>query len=158
MNRTKRFFIASMAVALVFLAGATAMAQQRPARAKQAGLARMFAPKALLKGLNLTPEQRTQVRNILASHKSEIAGDTRDLVRARLTLRLAAISGAADLQGAASNLVTAQVKLLQLRQSVISEIKPILTPEQLARLEHRQQLIEQRLKNLLDRANRKNAG
>jgi Spy/CpxP family protein refolding chaperone len=83
--------------------------------------------------LNLTAEQRTKIRDVLVSHRSQIAQTAKSVHDKRSALRTAVLSGKADetqIRAAADDLgkaiADAAVKASKLR----SEVAPILTEDQ----------------------------
>lgn len=83
--------------------------------------------------VNLTAAQREQVRQVLLSHKAEIAGTARTLHDKRVAVRTAVLSEKADeaqIRAAVDELskvaADAAVKAAKLR----GELAPILTPDQ----------------------------
>jgi Spy/CpxP family protein refolding chaperone len=109
--------------------------QQRGA----ASLRGMLRPGAFLAGLNLTEQQREQVRNILAGHKEEIQALVRETREAQRAFRegLAAGKDPAALKPAYDRASEARWNMLLLRNRIAAEIRQILTPEQQEKLERR---------------------
>jgi protein CpxP len=104
-----------------------AFAQERAPRA--AGLARFGLA---LRALDLTEQQREQVRAVLEQHRAEnraIAEKSR-AARERMRAAAAATLDEAALRAAASSLVDAQVEAAVLRAKVRSEVLALLTEEQ----------------------------
>jgi Spy/CpxP family protein refolding chaperone len=83
--------------------------------------------------MNVTPEQKAKIRDVLVSHKPQIAQTVKSVRDKRVVLRDAVLSGKADeaqIRAAADDLgkaiADAAVKASKLR----NEIAPILTEEQ----------------------------
>jgi Spy/CpxP family protein refolding chaperone len=139
------------AVAMVLLLVGTGFAQvnrnrmaDRPgAQSLATGFERLFEARQFIAGLNLTEDQRAQVRTILTNFRTPILQATRDTVKARLDM----VKG---VQGAATGITNAQLEVEQLKTEILEKIKTILTPDQLDKLAKREQLREQRLQKLVD--------
>ncbi len=130
-------------LAVLLLAGAVTVASaQNPKRPQQkiraAVLRGMF-----LGGLDLTDQQKTQIKTILANHKADIRAVVVESVKARKDLRQALAEGTdqSALKAAYDQLSAARWNALLLRRNIGSEIKPILTAEQQAKLQKRLQNI-----------------
>jgi Spy/CpxP family protein refolding chaperone len=100
-----------------------------------------FNARMLLRGLNLTDQQKEQAKNILSDHKADIKAVAQESLQARKSLR-EALAGGADqsaLKAAYDKASAAGWNALMLRNQIGSEIKQILTPEQQELLQKRQQ-------------------
>ena len=145
MKRPQKFLTIAMSVAMVLaLAGLADAQQMRPGR----GLARAFRAGQFVKGLNLTADQKAQIKTVIANNKTQIASTRTQLLQARLDMLKGNTGAAAEL----GNALTAAANL---RTTILGQIKPILTSDQLAQLQQRQQQREQRLQQRLDRLNKK---
>jgi len=154
MNRRKHFLTGGLMLALMLISAATlpAAAQDNFGTARgRMGLARLFGARNFVSGLNLTADQKSQIKGILKSNKTQILQTTRDLVKARLDLTK-------GLPEAATEFANAQLQAANLRRQILEQIKPILAPDQLAKVQEKQQLREQRLQKLLDRLNSRIGG
>ena len=86
--------------------------------------------------LNLTQEQRTQIRDVLVSHRPQIAQTVKSVHAKRTALRDAVLQGRSDEQIRAaagelgSAIADASVKAVKLRD----QVAPILTEEQQQRI------------------------
>jgi len=132
----------SLAVLLTVSAVAVANAQNLK-RLGQGGAAAkgMFNARMFLRGLNLTDQQKEQVKNILSNHKPEMKAVAQESLQARRGLR-EALAGEADqaaLKAAYDKVSTAGWNALMLRNQIGSELRQILTPEQQELLQKRQQ-------------------
>lgn len=154
----KRYLKSLLALGAALLLAATVAVAANAQNAKpgQNGaqkrvLRSMIRPGAALRGLDLSQQQKDQVKAILTSHKDAIKAAVTDGVKARLVMNRALASGASDqdLKAAFDNATNAQWNALQLRSQMIAEIKPILTPDQQARLQQRLQKVDARIQNLL---------
>lgn len=140
----KRYALPAAVLALLLgVAAATAAHAQNNRRILQqrgfASLRGMFRPGALLAGLNLTEQQRDQVRDILAGHKEEIQTLARKSREAQKAFREALAAGAdpASLKPAYDQASEARWDMLLLRNRIAAEIRQILTPEQQEKLDRR---------------------
>jgi Spy/CpxP family protein refolding chaperone len=154
----KRYLKALLALgaAMLLIATVVAVANAQDAKlgqkaAQKRVLRSLIRPGAALRGLDLTQQQKDQIKAILASNKDAIKAAVTDSVKARLLMNRALASGASDqdLKAAFDNAANAQWNELQLRSKMIAGIKPILTPDQLARLQQRLQKVNARIQNLL---------
>jgi Spy/CpxP family protein refolding chaperone len=85
--------------------------------------------------LNLTADQREQIRQIIQSRRVEIANALRPIVEKRRALRDAVMADTTDeqaIRAAAGNLATSIGDAAVLAAKVRSEVAKVLTPEQLA--------------------------
>ena len=135
---------AAISLAVLLTVSAVAIANaQNPKQLGQGGAAAkgIFNVRVFLRGLNLTDPQKEQVKNILANHQADIKTVVQETMQARRGLR-AALAGSADqgaLKTAYDSVSSAGWHALLLRNQILSEIKQILTPEQLEILQKRQQ-------------------
>lgn len=110
-----------------------------------------YGVRGFVKGLNLTDEQKNQIKQVLANNRTRILEVRRDLVKARLDLAKA-------VPDAAAALANAQVAKADLKTQIFEQVKPLLTAEQIAKVEERRLQREQRLQQRLDRINSKIGG
>jgi periplasmic protein CpxP/Spy len=147
----KRYLKVPLGVSLVaiLLVGAVTVASAQNAKRLQqnrgqaaAGMG-MFRASLLLGGLDLTDQQKEQVKGILSNHNAEIKTVVQENLKARKGLREALASGIdpAALKGAYDQASSAGWDTLNLRIKIMSEIKSVLTPEQQQRLQKRMQNI-----------------
>lgn len=91
----------------------------------------------LLKGIDLTSEQKQQVRNVLVAHRENLETLFRDLqaANAALTKTLFAAEeiGPADIASVAERVSQLRQQLLQEGLQVVLEVRQVLTPEQRAK-------------------------
>jgi len=92
-----------------------------------------------LAGLDLTDQQKEQIKTVLSNHKSDIKTVVQDNIKARKDLRQALAQGAdqASLKAAYDQVSAAGWNALLLRNNIGAEIKPILTAEQQAKIQKR---------------------
>ncbi len=115
------------------------------------GMARLSGVRSFIGNLNLTTDQKAQIKSILTNNKPQILQAARDVVKARLDV----INGVPN---AGTELANARSHAADLRKQIFEQIKPVLTADQLSRVQERKQLRTQRLQNLLDRLNKKISG
>jgi Spy/CpxP family protein refolding chaperone len=116
----------------------------------------MFNLRGLVGNLNLSADQKSQIKSILTAHRQDILNATKAVLQVRADLE-SAVTNNNDIQGAASRFAGAQVTALQLRQQIFNEIKSknILTADQLATIQQFRQAREQRLQNRLNRIDKR---
>ncbi len=126
-----------LAVALA-MGVATVAKAQNAKRLQQAGAAAGLRG-TFLQGLDLTDRQKEQIKTILVNHKTDIQSVAQETRKARQGLREAMTAGADDasLKTAYDQLSAARWNALMLRKNIAGEVKPILTPDQLAKLQKR---------------------
>ena len=89
----------------------------------------------MFKGLNLTSDQKQQMKNIMKGHHKEFMEGKIAVLQARQNLMAATTSSTFDqsaVQKASSEMSASQEKMAILRAKVFSEVMPILTPDQQA--------------------------
>jgi protein CpxP len=108
----------------------------------------------LLRGLDLTDQQRQQVRTIMENHKSDFQ-QVRQRIHAALEAQHAAANATppdeATIRAKASEVGAAQGDLAVLMTRVRSEVFQILTPEQQAKAQQLQQQRAQRRQEFLQK-------
>jgi periplasmic protein CpxP/Spy len=157
----KALIAGSLAVLLIL--GAVAVGNAQNVRRLQQGgqaaaLRGMFRGGLLLRGLELTDQQKEQVKTILSNHKADIRNAAQETIKARRDLRAAMADGAdqATLKAAYDKVSGAGWDALLMRNQIGSEIKQILTPEQQARLQKRMQNLKKfGARTFANRTNRK---
>ena len=145
----KYFLVGGLIVVMLTISIAVSYAavQANPVRARaQIRLAQLIGVRGFVNRLNLTPDQKTQIKTILQNNKTQIQQAARNVVKARLDL----VKG---YDGAAGELVAAQSQAAGLRKQIFDSVKPILTQDQLTQVQKLQQLREQRMQRVLDRLN-----
>jgi protein CpxP len=140
-----------LAVAGAFATGSVLQAQRaHEGFGGGAGFGRGFGHRSgmlLLRGLDLTDQQRQQVRTIMQNHKSEFQA-ARQRIRAALEAQRAAATATppdeATIRAKATEAGAAQGDLAVLMTRVRAEVFQILTPEQQAKAQQLQQQRAQR--------------
>ncbi len=132
------------ALAVLLLIGAVAVANAQNLKRLQKGGRAVALRGMFLAGLDLTDQQREQFKTILSSHKADIKTVVLDNMKARKDLRQAMAEGAdqASLKAAYDQVSAAGWNALLLRKNIGSDIRPILTAEQQAKLQKRLENIE----------------
>ncbi len=99
-----------------------------------------------LKGLNLTADQKTRVQAVMDKYRSEMQASRQKMATARDevgTVIHAATFDEAAIRKAAGNAAAIREDMIVLRARIFSEIRPILTAEQIAQMDaQRTQRIE----------------
>jgi Spy/CpxP family protein refolding chaperone len=117
----------------------------------------MFGHGLMLGGLNLTQDQKDQVKKVIDANRPQMRSVFKENAEARLALHQAIVNGAD--QATISNLFQGVSKAewdgVVLKQTLWTSIKPILTAEQLNQL---QQNMNQRRQDLQNRLDKKTAG
>ncbi len=96
-----------------------------------------FGPMGMLKGLNLTSEQQTQVDGIMDQHKDQIQAMDEKINASRKALHEAIHNDVFDeqkIREASKSLAANKEEMDVLRARMLSEIRTVLTPEQAAQL------------------------
>ena len=112
-----------------------ALAQRPLARLFRANLGRAMTLKA---ELNITPEQRTQIGEIVKPHKPEMVNLAKTLAAKRRALRDAASAQPveeAKIRAAATDLTSAIADSAVLRAKIRAEVMKVLTSDQIAIIE-----------------------
>jgi hypothetical protein len=154
MKKRKYYLAGSLIIVLAALSVTASFAavQKNPVRARaQFRLAQRIGIRGFVKKLNLTPDQKTQIKTVLQNNKTQIQQAARNTVKARLDL-------AKGYEGAAGELAAAQSQAAGLRKQIFDSVRPILTQDQLSKMQQLQQLREQRLQRKLDRLNSRIGG
>ena len=134
----KLFLIATcLAATLLALSAPALHAQENATPAPQH---RGWNPRQLKAELGLTDEQVAKIKTEFRAQKGPLKEQTQHVRAARANLRLAIQSGAAEseLRSDAAALGSAEGDLAVVRAALFAHLKPILTPEQLAKLQELQ--------------------
>jgi Spy/CpxP family protein refolding chaperone len=145
---------------LAFTAGAQSGQNQMAGRGDGQGWHRggmMFGHGLMLRGLNLTEDQKTQVKGVIESNKPQMKSIMRERMEASTALHQAIIDGAQKdvLEGLHQRIAKAEWDGILLRQRMWTAIKPILTAQQLDQLQQNMQDRKQRLEKFLDNMDHK---
>jgi Spy/CpxP family protein refolding chaperone len=144
MRNSKAIWIAGIFGVLIGITAVVANAQNgRLVRQRLAqGQNTLARPQAWVRGLNMTQDQKDQVKAILANHKAEIKDVAKENAQARKELAAAMANGTdvQTLKSAYDKVSAAGWDRVLLRNKISAEIKPILTPEQLQQLQKRKKL------------------
>jgi len=109
-----------------------------PGMGPRMGPAGMFRLQHMARCLELTDQQKTQIREILDENRNQMEQTRRNVILARENLD----AGSPE---TAEALGTAHVEAALLRAQIHEQIMQLLTPEQLDRWEERRQLRKERL-------------
>ncbi|MBK9991489.1 MAG: hypothetical protein IPP19_12325 [Verrucomicrobia bacterium] len=121
-----------------FLLASTTFLNARPASDdNQPSRQSILKPGQMRKALNLTDEQTAKIKTEFAAQKDTLKAQAHKVRDARTGLREAIYSGAPETQirNAATAVGTAEGDLAMERAALFARIKPILTAEQLAKLQ-----------------------
>ena len=153
--------LTKIALALLFLAqapqaGAQTAQQEAPQTGRGEGARRpgRAAGEALMRRLNLTPEQRERLREIRAQSESNARDLTRRVRLARRALDEAIYADSSDeskIEQHARLLLDAQAELLQLRVATELKVRRVLTPEQLQTFRELRRQVQRRQRMRLRR-------
>jgi Spy/CpxP family protein refolding chaperone len=151
MRYKKLLWVAGIVLVLVGTMAAAAGAQNRQMARKRQVLRNAVISKVRFAGLNLSQDQKEQIKSIVAGHKAEIIGLARETAAARKELAAALANGAdmLALKAAYDKVSSAGWDRVQLRSKVQAEIKGVLTPEQLQKIGKRMQIRENMVKRLI---------
>jgi periplasmic protein CpxP/Spy len=108
----------------------------------------------LLRGLDLTDQQKQQVKGIMQSHRDALLAGRVEVLQARKNLVSLTTGGAFDanaVRAAYSTLADAQGNMTVLRTQIFSQIMALLTPDQ-------QNAVKNRIAKLTQRMQRSIAG
>jgi Spy/CpxP family protein refolding chaperone len=157
MMKSKKALAGMALLVVVGFVGLAGAAQQRRNAQRAAGMGgpAILNLRGIVGRLNLTADQRGQLKTVLAVHKPQILDAAKRVLQSRIDLENAARNNG-DLRGAAAVSADAQVNAIQLKQQILEEIKSknILTADQIATLQQMQQAREQRLQQRLARIDR----
>lgn len=147
----KCFFLAGMSIMLVifsagFLAGQSGARAARQSLGLGMGFPQLLEMQQIVAGLNLTDAQKTQIKDILTQNKTQILQAARDVTKAQLDMMQ-------GVQDAATELANAQSEAMNLRTTILGQISPVLTADQLAKVQQRNQLRIERLQKRLAQLN-----
>jgi len=104
----------------------------------------------MFKGLNLTDEQKTGISNILAKYQEDIKNKRTVLSQAKeemSAVKFADEFNEANIRQAFQKVSSAREELIVIRAKIFSEVKPLLTAEQLASLKEQKAKKTEKMKN-----------
>lgn len=107
----------------------------------------------MLMSLDLTDAQKTSVANVIAKYREEMQANKEKLMEAREKLADATLAeefSETAVREAAQELAPLKEDMAVLRARVASEIRPILTPEQIALLEEKRAEMRGRMKERIE--------
>jgi len=160
---------AAAAAALVIGVAAVGLSAQQPARGGAAngrigmgpgaaGLRLHAAMRSMflrgVRALDLTAEQKTQIRAAMTAHREESKAIGRDMASARAVLNDAVTADAVDdaaIKAAAARVAEVEVRAALLRATVHREVFGLLTPEQQQKAKTMRNGAKARVRNAIDR-------
>jgi Spy/CpxP family protein refolding chaperone len=147
-------------ILLIVTVAAVANAQNAKLKRRilgQEAIKTVFRAKAFLGGLNLTDQQKAQVKTLLANHREEIWAAAREYAKARLALGQALAHGASDqtLKAAFDKVSSAEWNAVTLRSKMVAEVEQVLTPDQQTALQQKLSKADARIQKLLNRVDKK---
>jgi Spy/CpxP family protein refolding chaperone len=104
----------------------------------------------LLKGLDLTAQQKQQIKGIVRGHRADLLSAKIAVTQARENLLTVSTGGAFDasaIQTAYGELATAESAMTVLRAQIFSQVMPVLTADQQTKVKDRIARIEQHMQN-----------
>ncbi len=140
---------AVLALGLIVSVAVPAFAQGR-ARARLFGAG--LGPAALLRDLDLTDAQRSQIKTILHNHRPEIETLAQQMIAARIELRKAIMAENLDealVRQKYQKVAQLGEEVTLLRAKMKQEVYPILTPQQKTLIEKRFQWWAERLPKMV---------
>lgn len=135
----KTLFLALTALTSFALIGPAALSAQ-PETHRSGVHQGHFKPGKIKKELNLTDDQAVRIKTEISAQKDTLKVQAQAVRQARTSLRLAIQSGAPEpeLRSSAAAIGAAEGDLAVERAALFARIKPILTPEQLEKLQNLQ--------------------
>jgi Spy/CpxP family protein refolding chaperone len=149
MNGQRYFLVGFLALALLLINVVSLPAADQNnfgATMGNARIAQLFGDGQSISGLNFTADQKAKIKSILEGNKTQIQKAVRDMVQGGLDM----INGAPN---AANELANAQLQAENLAKLIFEQLKSVLTPDQLAKVQESQQLGTQYLQKLLEMLN-----
>jgi Spy/CpxP family protein refolding chaperone len=140
-------------MAAAVTAGGVLVVNARAAEARQPGAGPGLGAGQMAQRLGLTREQRIQIRTVLAADRDKITGLLSAMHDARMNLRATIRKPGTsenEIRGAAAKMAAMQSDLAVERAALYGKISPILTAEQLARLEQLQQRADDRVDGAIE--------
>jgi Spy/CpxP family protein refolding chaperone len=108
----------------------------------------------LLKGLDLTVQQKQQIQGIMQAHRGELLAGRVAVLQARQNLMTVTTGGTFDanaVQAAYSTLAAAQENMTSARAQIFSQVMPVLTPDQQTVVKDRIAKITRRMQRTIAR-------
>jgi Spy/CpxP family protein refolding chaperone len=134
----KLFLIAAAIAASLFTLSSPALLARETSRPD--AQPHKWSPRQIKAELGLSDEQMAKIKTEFHAQKGPLKEQSQHVKAARANLRQAIQSGApeAELRAAAATLGSAEGDLAVVRAALFARIKPILTPEQLAKFQELQ--------------------
>jgi protein CpxP len=135
----------SKMAALGCLAAGMAFAQAAgPGQARRNPLGSGAIRQRLLNNLDLTADQKAQVKNITQQARTQAQPDQRQLQQTRKALEAAVKSNSAQIPSLSATAGQLQGRLLAVREQAMAQVYALLTPDQKTKLDRMEQRLRQR--------------
>jgi len=138
--KSKKVLVVGIVVTMVFAGAFAAMAGDFPSRHRRPGFGHgFFGLKAMLE-LKLSESQQTQALEIIEKHENEMKNNRDSIREARknfMTAMHAEVFDAGQVRTAFKELSLIREESIVSRGKMMSELKAVLTPEQMALLKER---------------------
>ncbi len=108
----------------------------------------------LLRGLDLTAQQKQQIKGIMQQHRGDLLAGKVAVLRARQNLMSVTTGSTFDtnaVQNAYGALATAQENMTVLQAQIFSQVMPVLTPDQQSKVKDKIAKINGRMQRTIDR-------
>ncbi len=128
MRGFNRYSVLSVAVTLLMLFSGI-FAEAHMYHGQDSG----FMMKRLLKGVDLTSQQKQEIKGILQGHRNDLLAGRVAVLQARQNLLALTTSGTFDaktIQTASGTLAKAQEQMTETRAQMFSQVMAVLTPDQ----------------------------
>ena len=147
--KSKKILVVGIVVTMIFAGALAAMAGDFPSRHRKPGFGHgLFGLKAMLE-LKLSESQQTQVLEIIGKHENEMKNN-RDVIREARENFMAAMHAEVfdegKLRTAFKQLSSIREESIVSRGKMMSELKAVMTPEQMALLKERKTQRKERIK------------
>ncbi len=153
MKGFNRYSVVAVAVSLVMLLSGFIVEAQAYHGRERGSIMRHF-----LKGLDLTAQQKQQIKGIVRGHRADLLSARIAVLQARENLLTVTTGGTFDanaVQTAYSALAAAQGNMTLLRAQIFSQVMPILTADQQTKVKDRIATVEQRMQNTITKLQNK---
>jgi Spy/CpxP family protein refolding chaperone len=137
MQRPKYFLLGSLAIVILLISVASASAQNQNSIGPALGnekIAQAFNSGKFLSDLNLTSDQIAQIKSIFQQYAAQVQTQIQNAIQSMM-------AGNLDMTNGIPNLVN-QMPNVQL---LFEQLKSVLTPDQLAKIQAKQQQIMQQM-------------
>ena len=149
MKSRKKLFVVGIVVTMVFAGAMAAMAGDFPCRRGKPGFGHGFLGLKAMLELKLSESQQTQVLGIIGKYEDEMKNKRDSIREARKNLMTAMHAEVFDegkVRTAFKKLSSIREESIVSRGKMMSELKAVLTPEQMALLKERKAQRKERIK------------